>query len=609
MSESQNYGVLRVVGINQALYTNGVKKNRALIDAPVHFQEQYTTEGLPDEHLVHLLTRREVTIGRALDNDVILLDPTASREHVRLVLKEQQYWLISNVAVNNTVCINGKPVAAGADAELHPQDYIQIGSTLLQLVARQCEENQQAADAGIGPEGAGLPLHTFLPYRIIALNGTREKMQSGNGVPQLSKTAGGETWHGEEAGMWEKRFELKLMLAQRLGVSLRWVLFVVGLLVLALGVVSLLALNSSSFSVLIQQGPLNLIGALTIPVIPALGITLLVHFIDRYEREPWFLRLAAFLWGATIAIPSAVFIEQFFDSLITSTWGPDSDMALHALLQGLNFGVTEETVKGLGLLLLFVVLRDEFDNVTDGVVYGALIGAGFAMVENFFYFTDNTADWPVLIVGRIVLGWLCHSTFTVCFGAALGYIRHTRVRWQQYVIPLIGYVLSIGLHTAFDFVNLYVKELVPAVGEVNGPVIMALSVIVALANYVLPFIAQMFILYIVMRALAHEAAIIREFLAAEVGTGVITVEEYTLLQNSFIRMREEQRVLRQRGLKQWWYCRNLYQAAIGLAFRKWHVSMGDKPKLGYVQPEEAYRQHIKSLKLKRLKEGQRIRKD
>jgi hypothetical protein len=40
----------------------------------------------------------------------------------------------------------------------------------------------------------------------------------------------------------------------------------------------------------------------------------------------------------------------------------------------------------------------------------------------------------------------------------------------------------------------------------------------------------------------------------------------------------------------------LYQTEIGLAFRKWHVSMGDKPKLGYRQPEDAYRQRIRRLR-------------
>src|SRR5213082_1168921 len=109
-------------------------------------------------------------------------------------------------------------------------------------------------------------------------------------------------------------------------------------------------------------------------------------------------------------------------------------------------------------------------------------------------------------------------------------------------------------------------------------------------------LAQMFLLYILIKALAHEAAVIREFLAVEVSNGVVKVDEYALLQNSFQRTKTERRVLREYGFRQWLRVKALYQTEIGLAFRKWHVSMGDKPKLGYIQPEDAYRKRINRLR-------------
>ena len=53
---------------------------------------------------------------------------------------------------------------------------------------------------------------------------------------------------------------------------------------------------------------------------------------------------------------------------------------------------------------------------------------------------------------------------------------------------------------------------------------------------------------------------------------------------------------RQYGIKQWLRVCALYQTEIGLAFRKWHVSMGDKPKLGYLHGEDVYRNRIKQLR-------------
>jgi hypothetical protein len=269
----------------------------------------------------------------------------------------------------------------------------------------------------------------------------------------------------------------------------------------------------------------------------------------------------------------------------------DINNPLGSLLLGLNAGIPEEAFKGLGILIMYWLLRDEFDNVTDGIVYGALIGAGFALVENFGYFAENTKDffW-VLIIGRVVLGWLSHSTFTICFGVALGYIRHTRIRWQQIVIPVAGYLVAVLFHSAFDFVDWFANGLV--INETDTTIV----TVILFANYIPPFLAQVAILYFLMKSLAHEAAIIREFLASEVSSGVVRVEEYALLQNSFQRTKEERRVLWSYGIKQWLRVKSLYQTEIGLAFRKWHVSMGDKPKQGDVQPEEAYRQRIKRLR-------------
>jgi protease PrsW len=249
----------------------------------------------------------------------------------------------------------------------------------------------------------------------------------------------------------------------------------------------------------------------------------------------------------------------------------------------------------VGLLLLFLILRDEFDNVTDGIVYGALIGAGFAMVENFAVFARDSKQFLVfLIVGRVILGWLGHSTFTACIGAALGYIRHTNVRWKQIAVPLLGYVIAVGLHSFFDFVDFQASAAVRAAPGNSS--VAFISLLAVIGDYVPPFLAQVGLLYILTRALAHEAAVIREFLAVEVSNRVVTVDEYALVQNSFLRTKEERRILWKSGIKQWLRVRALYQTEIGLAFRKWHVSMGDKPKLGYLQPEDAYRKRIRRLR-------------
>jgi len=613
-SMSQNYGVLRVVRVRPpAGVTSGV-------------QDKYPTGWLPQEGLVHVLTRRETAIGRALNNDIVLMDPTVSREHARLIL-EPGGWHLVNLTMQNVVRVNGRPVPSGGGQEVHPQDIVVIGSTMLQLIAplnggqgeTKPVDTPSSRDISLlethplqlatrpADQSAGISLERGR-QPIVDGHSASKALQSASPLPVPARPAASraapvlpvqpepelaaQPWDEEEESVLGAGVTMQFALPQRLGPGARWLIAGVGVTILFISATVTIILNSLiGLSALAQNGVSSIMAALTIPLLPAIGINLLVNFMDRYEREPWFLRLAAFLWGAIIAIPFAFFIEQDIQNLL----GPNTSEIVRNMFNGLNAGITEETVKGLGLLLLFFILRDEFDNVTDGIVYAALIGAGFAFVENFRYFASNSRDTLVfLIVGRVILGWLGHSTFTACFGAALGYVRHTRVRWKQILIPLLGYLVAVGLHSFYDFVDFQAGAAIRAAP--NDSSVALFSLIAIIGDYIPPFLAQVGLLYILVKGLAHETAVIREFLASEVSNGVVMVNEYALLQNSFQRTREERRVLRKSGIRQWLRVKALYQTEIGLAFRKWHVKMGDKPKLGYLQPEDAYRQRIRRLR-------------
>ncbi len=616
----QNYGVLRVVRV------------RLPANATANLQDRYPSGLLPEERLVHLLSRTSTSVGRALNNDIILMDPTVSREHARLDL-DASGWRITNLTEQNIVRVNGRPVPSGGSLSMQPQDILILGSTMLQLIAPNNQPSSLDGDDGLNAATERLPSvnrsaqpgYSTSLFDDTSTNGNSRGLKS---VPResLSVTppslpsapprsdfanrAGGTSLPKQPAPElaaqpWEEDDEESLLgagvtmqfaLPQRMGIRTRWLIAGTGLLFLAISAALTLILNGLiTFSTLAEYGVLSVLAAIFIPAIPATGIFLLVNFIDRFEREPWFLRLAAFLWGALIAIPPALLIERRVDSLLADLLGLNTSDVVRSAFQGLNAGITEETIKGLGLLLLFVILRDEFDNVTDGIVYGALIGAGFAMVENFHYFAVDFKQFPIfLIVYRIVLGWLGHSTFTACFGAALGYVRHTRVRWRHAVIPLAGYLTAVGLHSFFDFVTFQASVVLNTYPGNNN--VSFLSLLALIGDYIPPFLAQMFLLYILIKSLAHEAAVIREFLAVEVSNGIVNVDEYALLQNSFQRTRAERRVWSSQGYRQWLRVKALYQTEIGLAFRKWHVSMGDKPKLGYRQPEDAYRKRIKRLR-------------
>jgi RsiW-degrading membrane proteinase PrsW (M82 family) len=508
---------------------------------------------------VHVIRQHATTIGRGLQNSLVLLDAAVSREHASLIW-ERGAWTIENLSHHNPLWVGAREVAPGSRSALTPGESMRLGQTTLQLLAPN-----PAADA---PPSASDP-------------GASDPASS---VPALSLMDLGVT--------------IRFALSGRYARRARWILLALGaLLFLVSAVVTLGTTTLVGANALATRGAGAILAAITIPLVPALGAALLVGAIDRYEREPVVVLVAAFAWGALIAIPAALFAESALSSWLQGAWGDAVAPAglAHSALRGLSAGMTEEVVKGAGLVVLLWALRDEFDNLTDGIVYGVLIGAGFAMVENFIYFaTSPRGDLGFLVLGRVILGWLGHSTFTALFGAGLGYARETRARRWQLLAPLAGFGAAVLLHSLFDFVDFQANAAVHAPHVT--PLAVRLALVAVLADYLPLFLAQALLLRLLMRALQREAAIVREFLAAEIGEGVVTPDEYAVLQKASLRARVEHRYLVAWGPRAYLLARALHQTATGLAFRKWHVAMGDIPKSTPRQPEEVYRERIARLR-------------
>ena len=119
--------------------------------------------------------------------------------------------------------------------------------------------------------------------------------------------------------------------------------------------------------------------------LPVLAYVALIYWADRYEKEPWWLLSAAFLWGAIPAAVLAIALNAIFSApfylLLDS--GP-ADL----VSGGLVAPVVEETAKALVLFAILFFWRHELNSLLDGMIYGAMVGMGFAMVENVLYYVS-----------------------------------------------------------------------------------------------------------------------------------------------------------------------------------------------------------------------------
>ncbi len=249
-------------------------------------------------------------------------------------------------------------------------------------------------------------------------------------------------------------------------------------------------------------------------VVPTVLYVLIFYWADRYEREPGTLLLVAFFWGAIPAVIVSLISELALGATFTS-----GELTLQAaLVEGaLIAPIVEELAKALALWWLFTWKHNEFDGVLDGLVYGALIGFGFAMTEDFFYFIGAFGEGgfvslSAVIVLRSVVFGLNHAFYTSLTGIGFGLARMSRR-------PLVRIVwIAGGLAAAMLVHSLH--NLGSALSSVNLAGF-ALSLAVAVGG---------FSLFVVTVALAwsHERSIIRTELAEEVGR-TLSASDYALL--------------------------------------------------------------------------------
>ena len=131
-------------------------------------------------------------------------------------------------------------------------------------------------------------------------------------------------------------------------------------------------------------GPGFTLIAAIIALIPLAVVLVGVGWIDRWEPEPRGALLFAFLWGATIAILVALFVDSGLQEVIAAIGGP-TDFTNFAQ-SAIQAPIVEEVGKGIGVFLIYLAAKHHVDGPIDGIVYAAVVAAGFAFTENIQYF-------------------------------------------------------------------------------------------------------------------------------------------------------------------------------------------------------------------------------
>jgi len=217
--------------------------------------------------------------------------------------------------------------------------------------------------------------------------------------------------------------------------------------------------------------------------------------------------------------------------------------------------IAEELAKGLGVVLLFWLLRAEFDNMRDGFVYGALIGVGFNWFEAALYVAQGYAKYGVAPYGvelglrYALFGLGGHAMFTGTFGAFLGLAIQTRRRWLRILAPIVGFVVAVVGHMFVNVLPLFAALAAAAAGKPppaeQPPPDMGLldaflvGTLTQLTVF-LPFVALMAL--VLWRSGVWERRVIREELADEIGRAVTPTEYEEIVGDRLLRTRRIDRM-------------------------------------------------------------------
>lgn len=325
-------------------------------------------------------------------------------------------------------------------------------------------------------------------------------------------------------------------------------------------------------------------GLLALYVLPVL---LLVSALDLYEREPLSLLAGAFVWGAVAATTLSAYATEGWGLVVARVGGPEFASRWSAALSA---PIVEETLKMAGIVLLAILAGDEFDDVLDGFVYGALCGLGFAVVEDVFYFVGVFGGTPVGVLAgfwvRVISSGLYgHVLYTGLSGMGVAYVvsrRGEEPLGRRVGIALALFLAGVAGHVLW---NAPVLDLFPE--RAHGAVDL-LRVPLAAAVKGLPLLV--FVVVLVRLAHGRERRWLGSALRSEVGRPGLTAAELGVLLEPGARRRARRDVGARAGPGASRLLRRLQREQVNLAMASARAADPDDPAL------TRQREYCKSLR-------------
>ena len=307
----------------------------------------------------------------------------------------------------------------------------------------------------------------------------------------------------------------------------------------------------------------------------AVPVFIFIYVLDLYEREPLSLVFGSLLWGAFAATILSLIAQSGWDGVLTNLLGSSATEWMPAV----SAPITEEITKGAGVIFIYLIAREEMDDIMDGFVYGAMAGLGFTVVEDVFYFVGVFGGTPSGVLEgffiRVVAGGLYgHVLYSGLFGIGVAYfVSRRREASTGRRLAVAGGLIFLSMFSHF----LWNSPLLYFYPDTLSSPIDYLQVIFATAVKGMPFLA--FLILMISLARRREHRWLRAALQTEVGLQGLHHDELVTLERPKLRRAAVRRMRANSGPVPAQTLKRLQKAHIDLAMIRSKVHEDDHPDL------------------------------
>jgi RsiW-degrading membrane proteinase PrsW (M82 family) len=292
------------------------------------------------------------------------------------------------------------------------------------------------------------------------------------------------------------------------------------------------------------------------------------------------------VWGALAAETLAIVSHAGWDPLAANLLGDNAAAWLNAL----TAPPTEEILKGLGIVLIYLIARDEMDDLLDGAIYGLMVGLGFHVVEDIGHFIGSYGGTvggvlDGFFVRVLAAGPFLHLAWSALIGMSIAYFvtrRVDRSLGQRVMVVAGALLLAMVGHGLWNSPLLWIG---PDTLETFGDYV---QIFFACVVKGIPFMVLIVVMLRLARAREHRW--LRYALRDEVGLQALHQDELITLEHPKLRRGAVRRMARAYGPVAGKALRDLQRAHIQLAMIRTRTDDPNHPDL------VAHRRYIEDLR-------------